>query len=418
MSSPTQPVLRRPAPALLALSLGYFTLGTASLASVGLTTQIGAELDVRPATVGTLVTVFALVFAVGAPVAAVLLGPVCRKRVLQTGLALMLLGGTASALAPNFAIMVAARVVAGLGAAFYGPTASAAGSQVVPQERRPQALATVFAGMTVATVLGVPLASAAGNMIGWRWTMGVVVLLTLAATVLVTRLLPGIPAESGPTLRVFVDALRVPGVLPIAGTTMLLMATQFTVYGVAGAYLAERFGASPTWISLTLFVFGVTGTAGNLASARAFERIGGVRTAAVPIAGLAVAFTALPLVPASVGWGMAVLACWAFFANFLVVPQQTRLVALAPGQRAILLALNASGLYLGMSAGSLIGSTLLPVLGARQLPLVGLALVGLAAAVHLVSARSPAAPAEPPAADPGTAHTPVPGARRPSTPTV
>lgn len=398
MSAPSHSVLPRPAPALLALSLGYFTLGTASLAVVGLSARIGADLDVRPATVGSLVTVFAVVFAIGAPAATVLLGSACRKRVLQLGLFLMLIGGIGSALAPNFTAMVAARVVAGLGAAVYGPAASAAGSQIVPPARRPQALAAVFAGMTVATVLGVPLASAAGDLVGWRAAVGGIALLTLVATGLVSLLLPRTAAEPAPTVRMFGEALRIPGVLSITGSTMLLMAAQFTVYGVAGTYLAARFGASPSWITLTLFVFGAVGTAGNLASARVYDRIGGVRTAALPIGGLAIAFTALPLVPSAVGWGTAVLAFWAFFANFLVVPQQARLVALAPERRGILLALNAAGIYLGMSAGSLVGSSLLPTLGTRLLPVTGLALIIAAAGSHLTSARAAASHREPPAA--------------------
>ncbi|NUP42379.1 MAG: MFS transporter, partial [Streptomyces sp.] len=111
---------RSSTPALLSLALGYFALGTASLAVVGLGGPIAAGLQVPAASVGTLVTVFSLVFALAAPVAAIVLGRLDRRRVLSLGLALMTIGGLASAVAPTFAALAAARVVAGLGAAIFG----------------------------------------------------------------------------------------------------------------------------------------------------------------------------------------------------------------------------------------------------------------------------------------------------------
>ncbi|MBO2449109.1 MFS transporter [Actinomadura barringtoniae] len=374
-------------PALLALSLGYFSLGTASLAVIGLSAPIGADLHVQAATVGTLVTVFALVFAIAAPVAAIALGRMCRKRLLLLGLALMIVGGVGSAVAPSFGLLTAARVVAGLGAAIYGPAASAAGSLIVPPERRPRALATVFAGMTAATVLGVPVASSVGGAVGWRWAMAGVVALTAVAMGMLAWLLPPIEPGPAPTARVFRDVLRTPGTLPMVSTTLLVLAAQFTVYGVAGAYLAERFGASQTMVSLVLFVFGAIGMAGNATSARMFERLGGARTILITLAGLAVTFAALTATPGTLGLGIAIFAFWAFFSATFMSPQQARLVELLPEQRGILLALNASALYLGMSLGSLIGSGLLPGLGARWLSALAFIPLALAFAAHAASDR-------------------------------
>jgi DHA1 family inner membrane transport protein len=374
-------------PALLALSLGYFSLGTASLAVIGLSAPIAADLHVKAATVGTLVTVFALVFAIAAPAAAIVLGRMCRKRLLLVGLALMILGGIGSAVAPSFGFLTAARVVAGLGAAVYGPAASAAGSLIVPPERRPRALATVFAGMTAATVLGVPVASSVGGAVGWRWAMGGVVVLTAAATAMLAWLLPPIEPGPAPTARVFRDVLRTPGTLPMVSTTLLVLAAQFTVYGVAGAYLADRFGASQTMVSLVLFVFGAIGVAGNATSARMFERLGGARTILVTLTGLAVTFAALTAVPGTLAAGFAIFAFWAFFSATFMSPQQARLVELLPEQRGILLALNASALYLGMSLGSLVGSSLLNGLGAHWLPALAFVPLALAFAAHAASDR-------------------------------
>ncbi|MEV4258192.1 MFS transporter [Spirillospora sp. NPDC049652] len=383
---------RSSSPALVTLALGYFALGTASLAVVGLSAPIAAELRVRPATIGTLVTVFSLVFALAAPLTAVVLGRMDRRRVLMIGLALMLAGGVGSALAPTFGALVAARVVAGLGAAVFGPVASATGSMIVPAGQRPRALAVVFGGMTAATVLGVPLASAAGTTIGWRWTLAAVAVLTAAVMALLPASLPPVPAGPAPTARGFARMLRTPGVVPIISTTLLVLTAQFTVYGVAGAYLAARFGAAAGMVSLTLLVFGTVGMVGNAVGPRLYTRLGGARTIAAALAGLIVTFAALTAAPGALPVGVGMFAFWAFFNTVFMAPQQTRLVEMLPEQRGVLLALNASALYLGMSLGSLLGSGLLPVLGARGLSALPLVPLALAVGAHLLSLRSSGRP--------------------------
>jgi DHA1 family inner membrane transport protein len=172
-------------PALFALSLGYFTLGTASLAVVGLSAPIGHDLHVRPASVGLLVSVFAIVFAVAAPLAPIALSGLNRRHTLLLGLA------------------------------------SAAGSAIVGEADRPRALATVFAGMTAVAVLGVPLASSVGNAFGWRWSLAGVVALTTVALALVTWLVLPLEAGQAPTVRVFGEVLRRPGAMLTVTTTLL-----------------------------------------------------------------------------------------------------------------------------------------------------------------------------------------------------
>ncbi|MBD2894381.1 Purine efflux pump PbuE [Actinomadura sp. RB99] len=399
---------RSSTPALLSLSLGYFALGTASLAVIGLSGPIAADLRVSAATVGTLVTVFSLVFALAAPVAAIAMGRLDRRQVLLLGLALMTVGGVASAVAPTFAALASARVVAGLGAAIFGPAASATGSMIVPLEQRPRALAVVFGGMTAATVLGVPMASAAGTTIGWRAAMAAVVVLTLVAGGLLVVLLPPVPAGPAPTARAFAGVLRTGGAASMIATTLLVLTAQFTVYGVAGAYLASRFGAGSGLVSLTLLVFGALGVVGNAAGARVYTRMGGGRTIALALAGLTITFVALSSAPALPAAGVVVFAFWAVFNTLFMAPQQVRLVELLPEQRGVLLALNASALYLGMSLGSLLGSSLLPAVGGHWLPAVALLPLVLAACAHAASLRSrptrPAAPVAGPATGPVPAH--------------
>ena len=378
---------RRTGPALWALALGYFSFGTSSLAVVGLSAPISKDLHVTQAQVGLLVTVFAAAFALTAPLAPVVLGRLGRKTVLLTGLAVMAAGGLGAALAPNYGVLCVARVLTALGGAAFGPSASVAGSVLVSEERRARALATVFAGMTAATVLGVPLSTSLGNSLGWRWATVGISALTLLALALIAALVPVLERGEATTLRAFGPVARTPGVLPAISTTLTFMAAQFTVYGVAGAYLTDRFHATADQVALALMVFGIAGVAGNAVAGRVFERLGGPATIAVALAGFGTAFAALLILPPGFPAALAALAWWAAFSQLFQAPQQARLVALVPAQRGLGLALNASALYLGMSLGSLLGSTLLPSLGAAWLPAAGLVPLAAAAAAHWASGR-------------------------------
>ncbi|MFE2913760.1 MFS transporter [Kitasatospora indigofera] len=374
-------------PALAALALGYFTLGTASLAVVGLGGPIGRDLHTAPASVGVLVSVFALTFALAAPLAPAALARLDRRAVLLLGLALMAAGGALSALAPSYAVLAGARVLAGLGGAVFGPASSAVGSLIVPEEHRSRALATVFAGMTVAAVLGVPLSAYLGGAVGWRWTLAGIAAATLLALVLVAALVPAVPAGEPPTPAAYRRLLTTPGAAATVLTTLLYMAAQFTVYGVAGAYVAARFGASAGAVTLVLFAFGLCGVAGNACGARLSARLGGARTVTLTQLGLAAAFLGLLAAPGALPAAVLLFALWAFFSQLYQAPQQARLIALAPAQRGLLLALNASMLYVGISLGSLLAGTFLPVLGAGPLPALGLLPLALAGLAHRASVR-------------------------------
>ena len=388
---------QRSMPALLALSLGYFAMGTCSLAPVGLNASIGSGLHVQPARVGLLVTIFALTFGIIAPFAPGILKNVDHKHALLLGLTILLVGTLLSAAAPNYGVLVAVRLVAAVGAAIYGPGSSATGALLVPAEHRQRALAIVFAGMTTATVLGVPLASVLGSSIGWRPTLITVAALVLVAlagvAVLVPRTAPGEP----PTVEAYRKALETPAAVSMAVTTLLFVAAQFTIYGVAGAYLAARFNASTGLISTTLLIFGAIGLVGTLSSAAIAERLGAGRTVTMGLIGVFVGLAVLVVLP-DTKLGIGVFVAWAFFSQVFMAPQQGRLVGLMPSQAGLILALNASGLYLGMSLGSVLGSALLPSWGARPLPAAGLVLLVLAGVTHTISSRR-AASSTPNAAD-------------------
>ena len=365
--------------ALRVLGLAYFALGTASLSVVGLGTLISRSLHVTPAQTGLLVTAFALTFAVCALLAQSLVGHLPRKTLLLGGLVVLVLGLLLGSVAQSFTALLLTRVLSAVGASVVGPVASAIGSLLVPQDERPRALATVFAGFTLASVLGVPLASALGPMVGWRGTLLSIAGLALVATVLLWVLVPRVEAGQRVTAQAYRQALTVRGVRPALLTTLLQMGAPFLLFAVIGVYLGTRFHSPAPWISASLLAFGAAGVLGNALIGTFSRRLSNGQILRLSLGGSALSVTLLLIAPAQPWLGLLLFAVWSFFVNFFTAPQQARLIALNETNRGLMLALNASVLYLGISLGSWLGSVLLPVIGVKwlALPALGMVLITL-----------------------------------------
>lgn len=152
----------------LPLAAGAFAVGTDGFVIAGILPLAATDLGVGVGAAGQLVTVFALSYAALSPVIAALAARWDRRTLLLAGLTVLTVGNVATALAPHFAIAVAGRVVAGVGAAAYTPTASATAAALAPANQRGRSLALVMAGLSAATALGAPLRSSAERTAGGR----------------------------------------------------------------------------------------------------------------------------------------------------------------------------------------------------------------------------------------------------------
>ncbi|MFC4456346.1 MFS transporter [Deinococcus sonorensis] len=379
-----KPQPRSPLPALLALALAYFTLGTASLSVVALARPISASLHVTAAQTGQLVTAFSLTFAVTALLAQSVAGHLQRKHLLLAGLTLLTLGLALGAAATSFTALLLTRMLAAIGASVLGPVASATGSLLVPPAEQPRALAIVFGGFTFASVLGVPFAALLSPALGWRGTLLVLAGLAVGAALLVWRLVPHVERGTRITVTTYLSTLQAPRVTPALLTTMLQIGSIFLPYAVIGAYLSARFASSPAWITGTLLAFGIGGVLGNAASGPLSRRLQPLGVLQLSLAASLLVAAALLFVPHVPVLGLLAFFIWSIFGNMFQAPQQARLIGLLPERRGLMLALNAAVLYFGIGLGSWAGSLLLPTLGA---PLLALPPVLLLAGALLLTPR-------------------------------
>ncbi|MGF6886766.1 DHA1 family inner membrane transport protein [Nocardia sp. GAS34] len=258
--------------ALLALALGAFAIGTTEFAVVGLLPHIAGGYGVSIPTAGLLVSGYAIGVLAGAPIMTGLGTRVSRKRMLLISLVLLVAGNALSAVAPTFGLMLTGRIVASLAhGAFFGIGSVVAGSLVRP-DRRAGAIALMFTGLTVATVLGVPLGTLLGQHFGWRITFWLIALVGVLAMLGIAALVPDTPAPRDARLR---------RELAVLANPQVLLAMAMTVLGFGGVFAAITYLApmmtrvsgyadgSVTWI---MALFGLGFLIGNLIGGRYADR--------------------------------------------------------------------------------------------------------------------------------------------------
>ena len=377
--------------AIVALATASFCIGTTEFVIMGLLPNVARDLGVTIARAGLLVTGYALGVVVGAPIVGALIARVPRKRALLAMVGVFVLGNALCALAPSYGVLMCARVVTAFcHGAFFG-TGAVVAAQLVAPERRAQAIAAMFAGLTLANVLGVPFGTALGNAAGWRaafWAVGALGM--VAAGAVVVWLPARLPMER-PNLRAELRVLGMPQVMLAMVISALSSASLFSVFTYIAPLLERVTGFTPADVTVALLVFGVGLTLGNvvggrLADWRPMPSLIGIGGAIVAVLA-AFAFTSR--------WGAAAyatLAVWGALAFALVPLLQLRIVDEAAAAPNLASTLNQGAFNLGNALGAGIGSGAIGAgVAYRDLPWIGAGVALLALATSVGSNRLAAA---------------------------
>ncbi|SAK43221.1 major facilitator transporter [Caballeronia pedi] len=363
---------------LLILATGMFAMGTDNFVVAGILPGVAASLHTSVGLAGLMVTCYALTYALAAPVMAAVAGNWPRKRLLISALGIFVVGNAISALATGLHWVLAARALAGFGAALFSPTALGVASAVAAPEKRGRALATVTAGLTAATALGSPIGTFIGGFGSWRTTLWFVTLLGSVAMIGVWTLLPAVPQPGSVSLRARLAPVRDARVALTLLTSLFAFGGFLMVYTYAGVVLARVTHGDERILAGLFLLWGVAATAGNLLAGRLVDRFES-RTLIDAMLWLAIVnFCALPWTSAHAVSAAVALVVWGICGWGLLVPQQHRLVYISPNVAPLLLALNNTATYIGLACSGLLGGALIPSIGARNLSLVAAALIALA----------------------------------------
>lgn len=345
--------------AVYALTAGAFGIGTTEFVIMGLLMQVAADLQVSIAAAGLLISGYALGVFVGAPLLTVATGRLPRKAVLVGLMIVFTLGNLACALAPNYALLMAGRIVTSLAHGTFFGVGAVVATSLVGEDRKASAISIMFTGLTVATLLGVPAGAWLGLQAGWRATFWAVAAIGVVATVVIATLVPADrPAPEPPAVRDQVGVLARPQVLLGLLMTVLGFGGMFTVYTYIQPLLTQVTGFADAAVSPILLVFGVGMIAGNLLGGHLADR----RLAATLLGSLAT----LVLVMAAMAfalhtpWAMVVATGLLGAAAFATVPPlQLWVLRQAEAAPSLASSLNIGAFNLGNALGAWLGGAVI-----------------------------------------------------------
>ncbi|MGA2163676.1 MAG: MFS transporter [Solirubrobacteraceae bacterium] len=378
------------------LLAGAFAVGTDGFMIVGLLPAISSDLRISVSSAAQLITVFALTYALLAPAVSILAVRVDRAMLLCAALAGLSATNVLAALAPSFALLLAARVGAATCAAAYTPTAALVAADLAGPAWRGRALSLISGGLTLAIATGVPLGNLIGNAFGWRTTfLGVGILAAILAAV-VRVALPVLGCSPLISLRERMKIVARPGVARALLITMLGILAGYLGYSYVAPITLAIAGSHTGAVSVMLVLYGLGAITGNLLCGHATDRLGAAPTLSLGVGTLVAALLLLALLCSVHFYGARVLAGGALFVLgvgcwTISPPQQHRLLALAPDAGAIAVSLNSSAIYVGLGLSGLIGGLVLDRFGAGAICLAGAA---IAVVVLLILPTTPSQPSQ------------------------
>ncbi|PZU10964.1 MFS transporter [Sphingomonas sp.] len=381
-------------PGLIALSIGAFGIGVTEFAPMGLLPVIARDLHVSIPTAGLLISAYALGVVIGAPLMTLTTGRMPRRTLLILLAGIFTAGNLLAAVSHGYGLLLAARVLTSFNhGAFFG-VGSIVAASLVPPERKAGAVAAMFMGLTIANVVGVPLATWAGEHLGWRasfWGIAGLGLLTMAS---LRATLPALPAPSGGNAMAELRVLGRGKVLGALALTVVGSSAMFTVFTYISPILREATHASLGFITAMLVIYGIGLTVGNWLGGRFADRSVD-RTLIVTLGSLSAILVLFALLMGHAVPVAALVFLWGIASFALVPPLQVRVMTAAADAPNLASAVNIGAFNLGNAIGAALGGGVIASgLGYPAVSLAGAVTSAIGLAAVLIASRPGQATAE------------------------
>lgn len=371
-SSPTAVLPPFPWVGLIALAAGTFLSVTGEMIPTGLLPEMSDSLGVTESQIGLLVSVFAFTVVVSSTTLIHLTRRVPRHALLVGVITLLGISTGLGALAPNYELLVATRVLGGLAHGVFWAVVGAYAGHLVPKEQLARAVSVTIAGGTLAFVLGVPLSTALGHALGWRLAFGVLAVAMLLGAVVVWWKLPPVERDEAHAATAGATG-RDPSIVPVAIVCIavgIIMVGHYSFYTYIAPYLIGVIGIPSGQLSILLLVYGVAGAVGLILTGSVFAK----RATTGLFVALTVSAAMVSALTLSAGWlpgALVAFFLWGTAFGMLPPLMQTRLLhAASPRIRDTANAFYTTAFNTGIGGGSALGALLLAQVGLGILPWV------------------------------------------------
>ncbi|ESS56613.1 inner membrane transport protein ydhP [Enterobacter cloacae S611] len=375
---------------LLALAIGAFGIGTTEFSPMGLLPVIAQGVGVSIPAAGMLISAYAIGVMVGAPLMTLLLSHRGRRNALIFLMAIFTVGNVLSAIAPDYATLMIARIITSLNhGAFFG-LGSVVAASVVAKEKQASAVATMFMGLTIANIGGVPAATWLGETIGWRMSFMATAGLGVISMVSLFFSLPKGGAGARPNVRNELAVLMRPQVLTALLTTVLGAGAMFTLYTYISPVLRTLTDATPVFVTAMLVLIGVGFSIGNFLGGKLADRsVTGTLKGFLLL--LIAIMLAIPLLARSEIGAAIAMVVWGAATFAVVPPLQMRVMRVAHEAPGLSSSVNIGAFNLGNALGAAAGGAVISGgLGYSFIPVMGAIIAGLGLLLVLFSGRDSA----------------------------
>ncbi len=378
---------------LLALAIGAFGIGTTEFSPMGLLPVIARGVDVSIPAAGMLISAYAIGVMVGAPLMTLLLSHRARRNALIFLMAIFTLGNVLSAISPDYTTLMLSRIITSLNhGAFFG-LGSVVAASVVAKEKQASAVATMFMGLTIANIGGVPAATWLGETIGWRMSFLATAGLGIIAMASLYFSLPKGSAGERPDVRKELTVLMRPQVVSALLTTVLGAGAMFTLYTYISPVLHNIADAGPAFITAMLVLIGVGFSLGNYLGGKLADRsVTGTLKGFLLL--LIAIMVAIPWLARSEFGAAISMVVWGAATFAIVPPLQMRVMRVAHEAPGLSSSVNIGAFNLGNALGAAAGGAVISGgLGYAFVPVTGAIIAGLAFLLVLLSGRQATDPA-------------------------
>ena len=337
-----------------AVAVGSFGTVLSEFLPIGLLPSISSDLGVRVATAGLMVVVTGLAAAVAAPAVTVATSRLDRRVVLIGLSAVLVVSDVVAATAAAFAVLLVARLLLGVALGGFWAIGAGIAGRLVEESQAIRATSLITAGISIATVVSLPLGAFVAATSTWRLAFVIGAVIGAVALVLQLLTLPAIPAQQRVRPTELMGLFRVPRARIGLLVAAFLFAAQFAAYTYVSPFLQDVAKVSPDVVSVALLVFGVSGIIGNFATSAALDRSVLGTLTALGVA-LAAAVALLPLVahlPVAV---FVLLVVWGLVWGGLPLGLQTWMVQATPQGAEAGLAMFVTTIQVALAIGSSIG---------------------------------------------------------------
>jgi predicted MFS family arabinose efflux permease len=366
------------------LGLAGFAFVTTEMLPVGLLPQIAESLHAGIAATGLLMTLYAFTVALTAVPLTAWSAHVPRRSLLFALLGILIAMNALAAVAPSYGFLFAARFVNALAHGVFWSIVGTIAVRLVDEQSQGAALAAVFAGVSLASVLGVPIATFIGQQFGWRSAFGTIAVTGTIVLLIVVSLIGDRSASEAPTLG-HVRALLTNGRFrSLLVTTTLVVLGQFVGYTFIVPYVERVDGFAASATAPLLLFFGLTGVFGNLIAGAIANRNASAASLSANAA-IALALGGLVCAATSHPAALVALGLWGLGSGGLAVGLQTRVYHLATEQPELGSALFAGSFNIGIGGGALLGSQIVRLIGLGAIVPIGAALAIVALGVQVRS---------------------------------